>query len=143
MTRQQAEENYRKKFCDTGLDERFEYVKRDWESDHGRKVFVKCKVCGAQFSTYGVNEVFRGRQKHLLCIECGAASDGEDVKARSPLVDKAIAYYTEGHSVSETADKFNFTKVDINNFVKARGVSNGRDFCEEGKKPDYCFMKKR
>ena len=125
--RSQGEELYRKKFEEHGLSERFEFVRRIWESDHGRKMIVRCKTCGAEFSIW--NDVFKGRQQNLYCKECGASSDGKNgIKARSPKVDEAMSYYVEGHSVLETANAFGFTKVDINNFVKLRGLTNGKCF---------------
>lgn len=77
--REFCEEEWQKKFDEFGLSEKFEFVGRDWNSDHGRKSFVRCKSCGEEFVTYGVREVFKGNQKHLLCANCGASSDGNDV----------------------------------------------------------------
>ena len=128
--RTKGEENYRKKFSEFCLDEKFEFIRRDWTSDHGRKMFVKCKACGSEFLIW--DEVFKGRQKYLLCKECGISSGEKVVKARSPLVDEALKYYVSGHSVLETASAFGFTKVDINNWVKRRGLTNGRDWQQAG-----------
>lgn len=126
--RERAESYYRQKFEELGLSESFDFIGRDWSSDHGRKVFVRCKTCNAKFATYGVNMVFRGIQKHLLCPECGVASDGYDIWIRSKLCEDAMLYYADGHSVAETAERFGVSKVQINSAVKHRGISNGRDF---------------
>ena len=124
--RQLAEEDYRRRFIDLGLNKSFEFLRRDWSSHHGKKMFVKCLSCGAEFSIW--NEVLKGRQKAMHCKCCGASSDGGVIKARTPEVDKAMQFYVQGHSVKETAEKFGFTKVDINNFAKKRGLTNGRDW---------------
>lgn len=121
---------YREKFKELGLSEQFEFVERDYSSYKGRKVIVRCKSCGAEFKTWGFNEMLKGRQSHLLCIECGAASDGADVWERSPRCDEAMAYYTDGHTVRQTAEKFGVPESQINNSVKKRGLTNGRQWGE-------------
>ena len=126
--RERAESDYRQKFEEIGLAERFDFIGRDWSSDHGRKVFVRCKTCNAEFVTYGVVMVFKGRQEHLLCPECGAASDGGSIWSRSKLCEEALQYYADGHSVAETAECFGVQKSQINSAAKRRGISNGRDF---------------
>lgn len=129
--REAGEELYRKKFAECGLDAAFDFIKRDWNSDHGRKMIVRCKSCGSVFSIW--NEVFKGRQSRMYCKGCGAASDGATcIKARSPRVEEAMRFYSAGHSVRETADLFGFSKVDINNFAKRRKISNGRDWQSSG-----------
>ena len=47
--REAGEELYRKKFAECGLDALFDFIKRDWNSDHGRKMIVRCKTCGLFF----------------------------------------------------------------------------------------------
>jgi 5-methylcytosine-specific restriction endonuclease McrA len=126
--RERAEESYRKKFNEFGLSERFEFLRREWSMDHDKRFWCRCRTCGKEFLSW--NEVFRGRQKHLLCPNCGAASDGNDVWDRSPVCESAMAYYAEGHTVKETAEKFSISEYQINNSVKARGLSNGRRFGE-------------
>ena len=123
-----GEELFRQKFLTYGLADGFEFIRRDWSSDHGRKVYVKCKSCGETFLTYSVYDVFKKHAKRLSCKLCGAASDGGEVKARSPRVSDAMEYYTSGHSVKETAIRYDFTESDINNFVRRRHLSNGRDW---------------
>jgi len=122
--RQQAEESYRQKFAELGLNKSFEFLRRDWTSDHGKKFFVKCLSCGAEFEIW--NEVLKGRQKAMHCKCCGSSSDGKRIKARDPKVDEAMQFYVQGHSVRETAKRYGFTITDINNFVKKRNLSNGR-----------------
>lgn len=122
---------YREKFDALGLSERFEFIGRDYSSYKGRKVIVRCRSCGADFKTWAFNEIKKGRASHLICSECGAASDGADAWTRSPQCDAAMAYYAEGHSVRETAEMFHTSVVQINNAVKARGVTNGRNWREE------------
>lgn len=126
MTREAAENNWCDKFINFGLDEKFEFIGRDWTSDRGRKSFVKCKTCETQFTTWGIDEVFKGRQSHLLCPECGTGSDGNDIWERSPKCDAAMDYYQQGHTIAETAKKFGVTESAINNPVKVRGLTNGR-----------------
>lgn len=123
---------YQEKFEALGLSEQFEFIGRDYSSYKGRKVIVKCRSCGAEFKTWAFNEVKKGRQSRLICPECGAASDGVNAWTRSPQCDDAMAYYAEGHSVRETAEKFHRSVAQINNVVKARGVTNGKDWREEG-----------
>lgn len=126
--RQRGEADWLNQFREHGLSERFEFIGRDWNSDKGRKIITKCRSCGVTFSTWGFSEVLKGRAKHLLCINCGVSSDGNDVWERSPKCDEAMAFYVAGHSVKETAEKFGVSTAQINNSVKTRGLSNGRNF---------------
>lgn len=128
--RQIGEENYRQKFEELGLSDSFDFIRRDWNSDKGTKVLVRCKTCGTEFSTWGFKEILKGRQSHLLCIKCGAASDGADVWERSPRCDEAMAYYTDGHTVRQTAEKFGVPESQISNSVKKRELTNGRQWGE-------------
>lgn len=130
--RQKAEDDYRQKFNEYGLSERFELISRDWSKDHGRQVFVRCKSCEAEFKTYGVVEIFKHHQKRLSCPECGATSDGNDIFSRSELADEVMYFYTMGHSVTETAERFNIPTFQVNNVAKKRGLTNGRSFREAG-----------
>ena len=123
-----AEENYRKKFEEFGLSERFTFLRREWSACRDRRFWSRCKTCGAEFISYP--EVFRGRQKHLLCPQCGTASDGENVWSRSLQCDQAMEFYQQGHSASETAARFCVTISQVNAVVKARGITNGRDWRE-------------
>lgn len=124
--RVQGEENYRRKFEEYGLSDKFEFIRREWSADHDKRFWSRCKTCGAVFLSF--NEVFKGRQQRLLCPECGAASDGKYVFARSPKVSSILAYYHKGHSVRETAEKFDVTMTQVNNAVKEHGITNGKDW---------------
>lgn len=128
--RHQGEENYRKKFEEFGLSERFEFIRRDWKSHKGRRVMIKCKSCSSVFFTWALDDIFKSKQSHLLCPCCGAASDGEDIWKRSAKCDEAMAYYTDGHTVRQTAEKFGVPESQINNSVKKRGLTNGRQWGE-------------
>lgn len=128
--RQRQDGDYRNKFDEFGLSEKFEFIRRDWTSDHGRKTEIRCKTCGESFMSWTPREVFRGKQSHLLCPYCGASSDGNDAWTRSKECNTAMEFYQQGHSVSETAERFGVTKAQINNLVKQRGLTNGRSFHE-------------
>lgn len=47
----------------------------------------------------------------------------------SKQADAVAEYYTQGHSVKETAEQFGISTVQVNNLVKARRLTNGRKFC--------------
>ena len=126
--RDAGEAKYARKFDEFGLSETFKFIGRDWSSYHGGKVLIECRRCGHDFSTWSFKEILKGNQSHLICPGCGATSDGGCVWVRSPECDAAMAFYQEGHSVSETAARFGRTKIEINNAVNSRGVTNGRDF---------------
>ena len=128
MKREEAEKIWRQKFEAFGLNECFEFLYRDWNAHKGRKCGIRCRKCGAKFETWGFAECIRGRQAHILCPNCGASSDGDDKWTRSPQCDAAMEYYVQGHTVKETAERFNVTTVQINNIVKRRGLTNGRDW---------------
>lgn len=128
MTKETAEKEYQRKFCEAKLDEYFELIQRDWTSYHGQKVLVRCKECGELFHTWNVTEIFKGEVKRLICPTCGQSSDGGLVWLRSKECDEAMKFYVQGHSVRETAEHFGVTKVQINNAVKARKLTNGRTF---------------
>ena len=125
--REAGEELYRQKFAQFGLAEKFEFLRRDWSADHGKRVYVRCKSCGETFLTYGVADVFKNRSPHLCCIKCGAASDGGDVWARSPKCAEAMDYYVQGHSIKETAELFGVPEYQVYGIAAKRGLSNGKD----------------
>lgn len=108
--------------------EYFEFIERIAESDHKRKCRLKCKTCKSVFDTWQVNEVEKGIKKRITCPDCGMSSDGTVVFSKSPQLGELLKYYTEGHTVRETADKFGLSKVQVNNYVKSHKVSNGRSF---------------
>lgn len=126
--RARGEAEWRNRFEEYGLNESFEFVGREWGTDHGRKVALKCRKCGTEFSNWSLNDVFKGKQIHLICPECGASSDGSDMWTRSRECDEAMEFYVAGHSVRETANRFNVSTNQINNVVKIRGLTNGRDW---------------
>ena len=56
---------------------------------------------------------------------------GQSVKTawvNSPQADEVARFYVEGHSVRETAETFGVSKAQVNNLVKKRGITNGRNF---------------
>lgn len=128
--RRLAEEKFKIKFDESSISKYFEFIQRDWESDHGRKVQIRCRGCNTLFWTWNVYEVFKGKLSKVSCPECGMTSEGDFVWIRSELCDKAMEFYASGHSVSETAEKFGVTKCQINNAVKLRGITNGRQWGE-------------
>ena len=129
--REAGEALYRQKFIEFGLSDSFEFLRREWSLKSDKRFWSRCKSCGCEFISW--NEVFRGRQSHLLCPQCGASSDGNDVWERSPKCDEAMAFYVAGHSVKETAEKFGVSTAQINNSVKFRGLTNGRPFSQKGR----------
>lgn len=137
--RQQAEDNYRQKFEALGYSERFDFIRREWSKKPDRRFWCRCKTCGTKFILW--NDSLRGKQSHILCPECGAASDGNDVWERSLKCAEAMAYYVQGHTVRNTAEKFGVSKSQINNSVKKRGLTNGIIFPKplpEGEKKKDC-----
>ena len=128
--RKKAEADWRAKLDALGMSEYFELIERDWSSDHGRRARIKCRTCEAEFYTWSLSDLFKGRQDRLICAECGAASDGANIWERSAECDEAMAYYVAGHTVAETAEKFGVSKDRINGSVKTRGLTNGRKWGE-------------
>jgi len=118
--RAKAEENYRKKFDELGLSERFEFIRREWSIDHDKRFWSRCKTCGAEFLSWA--EVLKGRQKRHICPECGAASDGNDIFTRSKTAQEAAELYTQGLTYNEIADRLNISIANIGEAVKALGV---------------------
>lgn len=129
--REEAEWNRGQQFEALGLSERFEFLGCDWTSCKGKRVFVRCRICGESFATWGLDEITRHRRAYLRCAGCGVKSDGGYLWAKSPECDKAMEFYQQGHSVAETAEKFGVSKVQINNVVKTRRLTNGKDWREE------------
>ena len=121
--RQKSEELWRQKFDEMGLAEKFELVKRDWESDHGKKAFVRCKTCGCVFETWNVSACFRRKVKGLTCPECGMKSDGTIQWTKSKICGEAFDYYLQGHTVNEVSEKFGVTVVQFDNERRVRGIT--------------------
>lgn len=124
--RKLGEEKYKDKFYSLGLGKYFDFIGRDWDSDHGRKIFVKCKTCGEIFSVW--NDVLKGKQDVMRCKICGASSDGTFVFSRTPKFEEMRIFYESGHSVLETAKEFNTDKNHINDYAKRYKWHNGRTF---------------
>lgn len=123
MNRQQSsEELWRKKFVEFGLSERFELIKRDWSSDHGRRATIACKTCGNIFITSNVPAIFRSKVNGLTCPQCGMKSDGSIQWTKSPIHDEAIAFYLQGHTIAEVAERFNISKVQFEGERRALGI---------------------
>lgn len=128
MNTRRQDDDYRNKFDAFGLSERFEFVRRDWESDHGRKVEIRCKTCGKDFSTWSLSQIIKGRQRRLICPYCGKSSDGKDLWTLSQQADKVADYYVQGHSVADTAARFGISTYQVNNLAKLRHITNGIGF---------------
>lgn len=61
---------------------------------------------------------------------------GQEVSSawvNSPQADEVAEYYTQGHSVRETAEAFGVSKHQVNSLAKKRNLSNGRSFRSAGK----------
>ena len=116
--REQAEANYREKFEQLNLDG-FEFIRREWSSEHDKRFWVRCKRCGRELLKN--NDILRGKTKRLECRECG-----NGIEYRSDFADEVLAYYTDKHTMKETCEKFGITKNKLSEWVKARGVTNGR-----------------
>ena len=124
--REMGNATYARKFNELGLSETFEFMGRLWSSDHGRKVSINCRQCGHFFESWAFNDILKGKQSRLICPKCGTSSNGKNVWHRSRECDEAMAYYMDGHTVKQTAEKFGVSINRINNAVKVRQVSNGR-----------------
>lgn len=119
---EQAEAKYKRLFSEQGQDDNFEFV--CYEGN--KKIRVKCRKCGLESLRF--TDIFKGKQKNLLCRSCG-----NGMVLYSPLVEKVLAYYQAGHSVKETCEKFDINRARLNDWVKIRKVTNGRTFEEGGK----------
>lgn len=106
----------------------FEFIERVADSHKRGKCRLKCKACGSVFETWQVQEIHKGHKNKITCPDCGMSSDGTVVFAKSPQLGELLKYYTEGHTVRETAEKFGLSRVRVNNYVKDHKVSNGRSF---------------
>jgi len=118
ITKEAASANNRAKFNALGI-EGFEYIR--YCGDH--KHLIRCLRCGAELVRSP--DVFKGRQKSYRCDKCGNGT-----KLYSELVNEALAYYSEGHSLKETSEKFGVSRSNLQDWAKRRKVSNGRTFRE-------------
>lgn len=117
--KQKADEKYRRLFYELGLDKTFDYISFEKKD----RIWFRCKKCGL-VAPRG-NDAFKGRQERLLCRNCG-----NGMRLYSQEVDDILVYYSEGHSVAETCEKYGIGKNKLNNYIKRRGVSNGRTWRE-------------
>lgn len=117
-------------FDERGFSESFGFIGKVENGKRDADFSFRCKRCGAVSTRMASYYLYR--YPRLICGNCGASSDGNDVWARSKECDAAMEFYQQGHSVSETAERFGVTKAQINNAVKARGVTNGKDWKEAG-----------
>ena len=115
--KQKADERYRQMFYDLGLDAEFEYLRFEKKD----RLWFRCKKCGKE-APRG-NDIFKGKQKKLLCRYCG-----NGMKIYSPLANEALAFYAAGNSVKETAERFNIPIWQLNEWAKLRKISNGREW---------------
>lgn len=112
----------------------FEFVERITESDHQKKCRIKCNSCKAVFETWQIDEIRRGRKNEIVCPECGMSSDGSEVFVKSSKSHELLEYYSAGHSMKETADRFGVTVAQVNYLAKRYGVSNGKNLLDYSKK---------
>lgn len=124
MNREQSEELFKQKFIDFGLSEHFEFLRRDWTSYHGRKVYVKCKKCECVFDTWTVKDIFVGKSSKMICPECGITSDGSIRFAYTKEARQAVELYLQGLEQAEIAKKLGCTVNDVGNIVKSYGVTD-------------------
>ena len=119
--KQKAGEKYRRLFYELGLDKTFDFIgfeKKD-------RIWFRCKKCGQEAPRS--NDVFKGRQERLLCRNCG-----NGLRLYSQEVAEILAYYSGGHSVTETCEKYGINKAKLNDWVKRCGTTNGRTWQQGG-----------
>ena len=121
--RQLGESAWREKFANFGFSTYFDFICRDWESDHGRLAVIKCKTCGNEFNSWNVRECFRGKVKSFCCPQCGTKSDGSTQWTKSELCNDVMAYYLQGHTTGEVVEKFNVTAPQFEGKRKALGIT--------------------
>ena len=117
--KEQATVRYRQKLNDLGLDDLFEYVEFIKKGSHR----LRCRQCGEMLTRS--DDIFKGKTQRIKCRNCGNGS-----VLYSKEVDEVLAFYAEGHSLNETAEKFGIKKTQVMNWAKYRRVSNGRDALE-------------
>lgn len=118
--REQGNALYAEKFVSFGLDEKFEYIGREWSLPHDKRFWSRCKSCGAEFLSW--NEVFKGRQSRLICPKCGIASDGSHMFTRTDKARVAAELYVSGFEQEEIAQKLSCSVSDVGNAVRRYGV---------------------
>ena len=120
--REQGDLLWKQRFDAIGMSVYFELINRDWDADaHGGLASVRCKTCGTLFKTWNVRNCIYKNAKTLICPQCGQKSDGNVCWAKSESCREALAYYANGHSAPETAEKFGVPDYYIENAVMSRG----------------------
>lgn len=125
--RQQGEFLYRQRFEEYGLSKHFEFISRDWESDRGRLVKIRCKACGSTFDTWNLYEYFRNRLKNICCPDCGMKSDGTVQWTKSKIYDEVFDYYLQGHTCREICEKYGISIVQFDNERRIRGITKSEE----------------
>lgn len=119
--RVKGEESYRQKVESLGVD--FTFLRRDWSKPHSKKMWVKCNRCGAELLRG--DDVIKGKANNFHCDKCG-----NGIKAFSDFANEVLEFYQNGHSQREIMEKFGISRNDLQNWVKRRGVTNGRTISE-------------
>jgi 5-methylcytosine-specific restriction endonuclease McrA/predicted Zn-ribbon and HTH transcriptional regulator len=125
--RQQCEELWRQKFDEFEASEHFDFIGRDWGSDHGRLASVRCKSCGHEFKTWNIEAYLRGRLKTFWCPECGMKSDGTVQWTKSKIYDEVFDYYLQGHTCREICEKYGISIVQFDNERRIRGITKSEE----------------
>lgn len=121
IQRQQGEELYRQKFEALELD--FTFLKREWSRPHDNRFWIRCNKCGTEFLRD--RAILNGALKSVHCKTCGNGTI-----LHSAFVDEVMDFYSDKHSVKETAETFGISEWKVNEWVKRRGVTNGRTIGE-------------
>ena len=117
MTRQEAADaKYRIKFAELGI-QGFAFIRFEKKN----RLWFRCLRCG--YEAPRGDDIFKGKQSKLVCRQCGNGT-----KLHSILADEVLNYYSEGHTLSETADKFGINRWQVQDWAKLRHVSNGKTF---------------
>ena len=120
--RQYGKTLFKQRFDEFGLSAHFEFIRRNWDSDRGRLITVRCKGCGETFDTYNAYEIFRGRIKNLTCPACGLRSDGSIQFVKSKQCKEAMELYLKGYTSNEVIEKYGITTADFENARRAWGI---------------------
>ena len=125
--RRQGDEQWKQRFEEFGLSDQFELIARDWNSCRGTKASVKCKTCGCFFDTWNVKKIFDGKVSGLTCPDCGMRSNGVVQWTKSHIRDEAFAYYLEGHTINEVAEKYHISVVQFEYCRRYLGVTKSQE----------------
>lgn len=125
--REEADVKYRVKFAELGI-QGFAFIRFEKKD----RLWFRCLRCG--YEAPRSNDIFKGRQSKLVCRQCGNGT-----KLHSILADEVLNYYSEGHTISETADKFELNRWQVQEWAKIRHISNGRTFEQGGRE---CNLKR-